>query len=290
MLNRNDIQRAVDMQQRCYRLLRWMAKGVEDGFIKFESLGLQIWPNDCQWHPRRRILWAATRNATSGKKLISAPSFELGCSWQNTPSGRYGRQRRSRQSFWLDSLPPLSVGIVTSIPTTHWNKSVTPSGSKSIRCGRVSYLRKGHRRRMLKRCSALLLISAAAVWGHPSLSIHLGNLALTCMSGSKIRGNECCTTTPQHAGVDGVLTRISRPIGWKVRVRRNRCVRIMKSPSWCRSRWKYLAVELPCQGCEPPLQNTPIVLHLLRGATNDAVPSPTRALAAGTRPGPCIAT
>lgn len=35
MLNRNDIHRAVDMQQRSYRLLRWMAKAVEDGFIEF---------------------------------------------------------------------------------------------------------------------------------------------------------------------------------------------------------------------------------------------------------------
>ncbi len=97
--------------------------------------------------------------------------------------------------------------------------------------------------------------------GPPSSSIHLGNLALTCMSCSMVRGNECCTTTPQHAGVGGVgvLTRICRPIEWKVRVHQNRSVRIMKSSSWCRSRWKYLALELPCQGCEPPLQNTPIV-------------------------------
>ena len=37
MLDRNDIKRAIDMQQRSYRLLRWMVKAVEEGFITFET-------------------------------------------------------------------------------------------------------------------------------------------------------------------------------------------------------------------------------------------------------------
>ena len=37
MLNRDQIRRAVDMQRRSYRLLRWMAKAVEEGFIQFET-------------------------------------------------------------------------------------------------------------------------------------------------------------------------------------------------------------------------------------------------------------
>jgi hypothetical protein len=37
MLNRNDIRRAVDMQRHSYRLLKWMAKAVEEGFIEFET-------------------------------------------------------------------------------------------------------------------------------------------------------------------------------------------------------------------------------------------------------------
>lgn len=37
MLNKNEIRYAVEMQHRCYSLLKWMAKAVEDGFIEFET-------------------------------------------------------------------------------------------------------------------------------------------------------------------------------------------------------------------------------------------------------------
>lgn len=37
MLNERDIRYAVDLQRRSYRLLNWMAKAVEDGFIEFET-------------------------------------------------------------------------------------------------------------------------------------------------------------------------------------------------------------------------------------------------------------
>lgn len=37
MLNPDTINRAVDLQQRSYQLLRWMADGVTKGFIRFET-------------------------------------------------------------------------------------------------------------------------------------------------------------------------------------------------------------------------------------------------------------
>lgn len=37
MLNRKDVERAVDLQQRSYRLLRWLAEGIVQGFIKFDT-------------------------------------------------------------------------------------------------------------------------------------------------------------------------------------------------------------------------------------------------------------
>jgi hypothetical protein len=37
MLNQREIGRAVDMQNRSYRLLRWLAKAVDEGFIQFET-------------------------------------------------------------------------------------------------------------------------------------------------------------------------------------------------------------------------------------------------------------
>ncbi len=37
MLNPKELHRAVDMQRHSYRLLRWMAQAVEEGFIEFET-------------------------------------------------------------------------------------------------------------------------------------------------------------------------------------------------------------------------------------------------------------
>lgn len=37
MLDQNEIRRAVSMQEHSYRLLKWMAKAVEEGFIQFET-------------------------------------------------------------------------------------------------------------------------------------------------------------------------------------------------------------------------------------------------------------
>jgi hypothetical protein len=37
MLNQSEMRRLVDMQQRSYRLLKWMAKAVNDGFVNFET-------------------------------------------------------------------------------------------------------------------------------------------------------------------------------------------------------------------------------------------------------------
>jgi hypothetical protein len=37
MLNQPEMRRLVDMQQRSYLLLRWMAKAVSEGFVNFET-------------------------------------------------------------------------------------------------------------------------------------------------------------------------------------------------------------------------------------------------------------